>query len=301
MKEFKGKNAFITGAARGIGRSFALALGKLGMNLFITDIRIEELEAVRKELEILGVKIYTGKCNVSLFEDFEKIAAEFDKKMGDIDLIINNAGIGRGDSIERINLKTWKKVIDTNLWSVIYSTKVFLPKMITKRSGHIVNVASQGGIIGFPGQPSYITSKFAVVGLSEFMYGRLKNLGINVSVITPTIVTSQIWKINTSKIKYHPKMLEDFGKEKLDEVYRTMFDEALKKGFTPDEAVEKYIEGIKQNRLYIVDNEELFQYLALKGTNPKEFEDFIVRRHTESAQGGRKHFLKYGINLDDYQ
>ncbi|MHA2037130.1 MAG: SDR family NAD(P)-dependent oxidoreductase [Promethearchaeota archaeon] len=301
MKEFKGKNCFITGAARGIGRSFAIALGKLGMNLFITDIKIEELEKVRKELEAIGVKVYTGKCNVSLFEDFEKIATEFDKKLGNIDLVINNAGIGRGDSIERIDLETWKKVIDTNLWSVIYSTKVFLPKMIAKRSGHIVSVASQGGMIGFPGQPSYITSKFAVVGLSEFMFGRLKNLGINVSVITPTIVLTPIWTIDTSKIRYHPKMLEDHGKEKLDEVYRTIFDEALKIGFTPDEAVEKYIEGIKQNRLYIVDNEELYQYLALKGTNPREFEDFIARRHAESAEGGVKHFLKYGINLEDYQ
>ncbi|MHA2203710.1 MAG: SDR family NAD(P)-dependent oxidoreductase, partial [Candidatus Hodarchaeales archaeon] len=136
MKEFKGKNGFITGAARGIGRAFALALGKLGMNLFITDVRMEELEIVRKEVEMLGVKVYTSKCNVSLFEDFEIAAAEFEEKLGNIDLLINNAGIGRGDSIENINLAIWKKVIDTNLWSVIYSTKVFLPKMIAKRSGH---------------------------------------------------------------------------------------------------------------------------------------------------------------------
>ena len=301
MKEFKGKNGFITGAARGIGRSFALALGKLGMNLFITDIRIEELETVRKEVEMLGVKAYASKCNVSLFEEFEKVATEFNDKLGDIDLVINNAGIGRGDSIENINLATWKKVIDTNLWSVIYSTKVFLPKMIAKRSGHIVSVASQGGILGLPGQPSYITSKFAVVGLSEFMYGRLKNFGINVSVITPTVVTTQIWTINTSKIKYHPKMLEDHGKEKLDQVYSSIFDEALKQGFSPEEAVEKYIEGIKQDKLYIVDSEELYQYMGLKGTNPGKFEDFLVRKHTESAQGGKAHFLKHGIKLEDYR
>jgi len=300
MKEFKGKNCFITGAARGIGRSFALALGRLGMNLFITDVRLEELEMVRKEVEKLGVQAYAGKCNVSLFEDFEKVATEFDETLGDIDLLINNAGIGRGESIENINLATWKKVIDTNLWSVIYSTKVFLPKMIGKRSGHIVSVASQGGILGLPGQPAYMTSKFAVVGLSEFMYGRLKNSGITVSVITPTIVTTKIWTINTSKMKYHPKMLEDHGKEKLDQVYRTMFDEVLKNGFTPDEAVEKYIEGIKNDRLYIVDNEDLYQFLALKGTNPKEYEDFLAGKHLDSAQGGRGHFLKHGIKLEDY-
>lgn len=172
--------------------------------------------------------------------------------------------------------------------------------MRAKKSGHIVSVASQGGILGLPGQPSYITSKFAIVGLSEFMYGRLKNSGINVSVITPTIVTTKIWTIDTSKIRYHSKMLEDHGKEKLDQVYRTMFDKVLEEDFTPDEAVEKYIEGIKNNRLYIVDDEELYQYLALKGTNPKEFEDFISGKHFESAQGGRNHFLKHGIKLEDY-
>jgi short-subunit dehydrogenase len=271
------------------------------MNLFITDIRLENLEIVRKEIERFGVKVYASKCDVSLFEDFEKVAKEFDEKLGNIDLVINNAGIGRGDSIENINLATWKKVIDTNLWSVIYSTKVFLPKMIARKSGHIVSVASQGGILGLPGQPSYITSKFAVVGLSEFMYGRLKNLGIKVSIITPTVVATPIWRINTAKMKYHPKMLKDHGKETLDKVYSTIFDEALKHGFSPDEAVKVYIEGIKQDKLYIVDDEILFQYLALKGTSPKEFEEFIARRHAESARGGMKHFLKYGINLEDYQ
>jgi short-subunit dehydrogenase len=244
---------------------------------------------------------YASKCDVSLFEDFQKVASEFDDKLGDIDLVINNAGIGRGDSVENINLATWKKVIDTNLWSVIHSTKVFLPKMIAKKSGHIVSVASQGGILGLPGQASYITSKFAIVGLSEFMYGRLRNFGIKVSVITPTVVATPIWRINTAKIKYHPEMLKDHGKEKLDKVYSTIFDDALNKGFTPDEAVDMYIEGIKEDKLYIVDDEELFQYLALKGTNPKEFEDFLVKKHTESAQGGKKHFSKYGINLEDYR
>ncbi|MHA2472133.1 MAG: SDR family NAD(P)-dependent oxidoreductase [Promethearchaeota archaeon] len=301
MKEFKGKNCFITGAARGIGRAFALALGKLGMNVYITDIRTEELEKVRKEVEMLGVRAYASKCDVSLFEDFEKVAEEYEKTLGDIDLVINNAGIGHGDSVENINLAVWKKVIDTNLWSVIYSTKIFLPKMLAKKSGHIVSVASQGGILGLPGQPSYITSKFAVVGLSEFMYGRFRNLGINVSVITPTIVATPIWKIDTSKMKYNPKMLKDFGKEKLDEVYSTMFDEVLERGFSPEEAVEKYIEGIKQDKLYIVDNEELYQFLALKGTDPRKFEDFLVRRHIESFQGGKAHFLKHGIKLEDYR
>jgi len=93
MKEFKGKNCLITGAASGIGRSFAIALANEGMNLFITDINMEGLEKVKNEIEKVGVKVHAGKCDVSKCEDFEDMAKEFYSKLGDVDLLINNAGI----------------------------------------------------------------------------------------------------------------------------------------------------------------------------------------------------------------
>ncbi|MFX1524044.1 MAG: SDR family NAD(P)-dependent oxidoreductase, partial [Promethearchaeota archaeon] len=101
MKDLKGKNCFITGAAspKGIGRSLAIELAKEGMNMFITDIDIESLENVKKEIEYFGVKVFTSKCDVSKFEDWVRMEHEFRSKLGDIDLLVNNAGIAIGGGI----------------------------------------------------------------------------------------------------------------------------------------------------------------------------------------------------------
>ena len=300
MDDFKGKNGFITGAASGIGRSFALALAKKGMNLFITDINMEGLENVQNEVEKEGVNVIASKCDVSIYEDFEKAANDFFDKMGDVDLLINNAGIAIGGRIDDINLDDWKKVMDVNLWSVIHSIKAFLPRMMKRRSGHIVNIASGAGIIGSPEPLPYIASKFAVVGLSETFYGRLKNLGINVSVVVPAIIITDIWKPVLSNIEYPPKLLKDFGKEKLDEVYRTMSDEILKMGISPDVAVERYLSGIEKNYLYVFDNEEYYKALTAKGTEPREYEKALVEMQENRIKGSSDHFHKHGINIEDY-
>jgi short-subunit dehydrogenase len=295
-----GKNCFITGAASGIGRSFAYALAKLGTNLYITDINMDGLEKVRSEIEKNGVKVVSSKCDVSVFEDFERCSKEFIEKFGEIDLLINNAGISIGGNIADINLNDWKKVIDTNLWSMIYSIKVFLPRMIKRGSGYIATVASGAGILGSAEALPYIASKFAIVGLSESYFARLKNMGINVSVIVPWIINTAIWKPDLSKAVYHPKMLADFGKEKLDLVYNTMWDDIMEISTSSDDAVAKYIEGIKENRLYIFDNDVYYEHLALKGTNPSEYENFLVQMQVNRAQRLREHFLKHGIKLEEY-
>ena len=93
MKDLKNKNCFLTGAASGIGRSFALALAKEGMNLYISDVNMEHLEEVKKEIEEIGVKVIAAKCDVSKYEDFERAANDLHSKLGDMDLLINNAGI----------------------------------------------------------------------------------------------------------------------------------------------------------------------------------------------------------------
>jgi len=300
MKDFKDKNGFITGAASGIGRSFALALARRGMNLHITDINMDGLEKVKSEVEKRGVKVFASKCDVSKYEDFEKAANEFYEELGELDLLINNAGIGIGGRIDDIVLEDWKKVIDINLWSVIHSIKAFLPRMLKKGSGHIVNVASGAGIIGSPEPLPYIASKFAIVGLSETFYGRLRNLGINVSVVVPAIIITNIWKPDMTNFEYPPKLLKDFGKEKLDEVYGTMTEEILKAGISPDLAVKRYIRGIKKNYLYVFDNQGYYQLLAMKGNEPRQFENFLVEMQENRINGMRDHFHKHGINIEDY-
>lgn len=300
MKDFKDKNGFITGVASGIGRSFALALAKRGMNLYITDINMEGLKKVKSEVEKKGVRVFAGKCDVSKYKDFEKAAKDFYEKLGELDLLINNAGISMGFDILNIDLKVWKRVMDVNLGSIINSIKAFLPRMVKRGSGYIANVASGAGILGVAEPIPYIASKFGVVGLSETFFARLKNLGINVSVIVPMWIKTNILVIDTDKIQYPPKLLEDFGKEKLDEAYSTLMDVIAEGAISPDDAVEMYIEGIQKNQLYIFDNPYYLEALEMKGKDPKQYENMIVEGITNRGKAFRDHFNQHGINIEDY-
>jgi len=300
MKDFKNKNCFITGAASGIGRSFALKLAKEGMKLFISDIDTEGLERVQKEIEQTGAVVHSMKCDVSKLSDIENAAKAFYSKLGDVDLLINNAGIGRNVNLSNMDLERWKMVFDVNLWSVIYSLKVFLPRMLERKSGHIVNVASGAGLFGSSEPLSYITTKFAVVGLSEGIFSRLKPFGINVSVITPALIRTNIFHKGLESIEYNPKMLKDIGKEKIDEIYGSLMDNLMNTAMSPDVAVRKYIRQIKKDQLYIFDSQGTKDIIALKGKDMKEYEEFLLSYQNMQAKGIREQFEKYGLNFDDY-
>jgi len=299
MKELRNKNCFITGAANGIGRSFALALAGEGMNLFIADIDMENLEKVKNEVETAGARVYAAKCDVTKFEDFQNVAKEFYSELGNVDLLINNAGIVIGGSIFEITLDDWRELLDVNLWSIIYSIKVFLSKMVERRGGHIVNMASGAGVLGATEPLPYVASKFAVVGLSEALFGQLSSYGINVSVIVPLYIRTTIFQ--KCKIKSSQKLIDDVGEKRLREIYQSLLKEMESKAMPPDRAVKKYIEGIKNNQLYIYESKTVLRALTLKGTNPPQFEAFLKDYNKQQEEVTRKHFLKYGIDIDKYK
>jgi short-subunit dehydrogenase len=298
MKELKGKNCFITGAASGIGRSLALELAREGMEIYITDINLEGLEIVKKEIEEIGVQVFSAKCDVSEFSDWEKCEKDFKSKLGEIDLLVNNAGIAIGGNILQLGLDDWEKVIAVNLWSIIYSLKTFVPRMLARGSGHIVNVASGAGIFGSPEPLPYVTTKFAVVGLSEALFGSLNGMGLNVSVICPWVIATNIW--STSEMKVPPKLIEDVGEEKIEEIMNEVREGFLEIAVSPDDVAKIYVKEIKENKLYICDNKDYFNILALKG-KPLEFENVLKMSHAERAKNMRDRYRKWGINIDEYR
>jgi short-subunit dehydrogenase len=300
MKDLKGKNCFITGAAssKGIGRSLAIELAREGMNMFITDIDMEGLENVKKEIEELGVKVFTGKCDVSKFEDWKKCEEDFRSHLGDIDLLVNNAGIAIGGSILELELEDWEKVLGINLWSIIYSLKTFVPRMMAKRSGHLVNVASGAGILGSSEPLPYVTSKFAIVGMSESLFGSLHGLGINVSIILPWIIATNIW--TSSEARVPQKLIEDFGAQKIEEITQKAREGFIESAVSPDDVAKIYVKEIKEDKLYICDNKDYFNILELKG-KPKQYENALKFMHAQSAQNMKKLYRKAGIKIDDYR
>lgn len=300
MKELKGKNCFITGAAspKGIGRSLAIELAREGMNMYITDVDMEGLENVKKEIEELGVKVFMGKCDVSKFEDWVKCEEDFRSSLGDIDLLVNNAGIAIGGSILELELKDWEKVLGVNLWSIIYSLKTFVPRMMAKGSGHLVNVASGAGILGSTEPLPYVTSKFAIVGMSESLFGNLYGLGINVSVILPWVIATNIW--TTSEMKIPQKLIEDFGAQKIEEISQKAREGFLEIAVSADDVAKIYVKEIKENKLYICDNKDYFNILEVKG-KPDQYERVLKFMHAQSAKNTKDMYRKAGINIEDYR
>jgi len=255
-KELKGKNCLLTGAASGIGRALAFRLAKEKVNLFLVDLDMEKLEQVKQELEPMGIKVFTGRCDVSSLEDLEKLAEEVYSQLGDLDILINNAGIAAGGFVENIGLDDWKRVLDINLWSIIYSINVFLPHMLERGEGYIVNTGSGAGIVGLPNHIPYVTSKFAVVGISEALYAELSGKGIDISVICPTIIKTNI--IDRSPIAAPPEYLEKIEseqekQEKLEEFRKVFWEIYTRKATNVDQAANSYVKGLKKRKLYIFD------------------------------------------------
>jgi short-subunit dehydrogenase len=297
LKDFNEKNCFITGAASGIGRSFAIALANEGMNLFISDINLEGLHRVKEEIEKIGVKVYAEKCDVSSISDWEKISKNFFSKLEHLDLLINNAGTAIGGDILELELEDWKYVLNTNLWSIIHSLKVFLPHMYERHSGHIVNIASGAGVFASAEPIPYITSKFAVVGLSEALFGQLHSQNIKVSVVIPSYVRTNIF--SNVKMKYSKKLIERYGENKIEEIYRLFLEEISKSAMSPDKAVKRYVRGIKKDQLYVYDMRSVLGPLSLKA-NPPLYERFLIDYNKNSIQTTKDHFLKFGIDLDSF-
>lgn len=269
MKKLKGKNCLITGAASGIGRSLALGLAREGMHLFLADIDMGGLEKVREEIKESGTKVFLGKGDVSKYEDVERLAHEFHATLGDVDLLINNAGIAGAGLIEDVTLAEWKQVIDVNTWSIIYAIRVFLPGMIQRGSGHIVNTGSGAGIVGIPYHAQYIASKFAVVGITEALYSEIKHThkNINFSVICPTFLKTNI--IDRTPVSVPYSLFADVDREEIEsrmDEFKSIFWEKYNEGAPPvDRVVKQYIKGIKKNKLYIFDMVQLRIALLLKG------------------------------------
>ena len=299
MKDLFGKNCLITGAANGIGKAFAKLFALEGMNLYLTDIDVEGLEVLKAEIENTRIKIVIGKCDVTNIEDFKRIAADFHSKMGDTDMLLNNAGIAIVGNILDITLEDWKAILDVNLMGIVHSLKVFLPEMIERRSGHIVNMASGAGIFGSTEPLPYIASKFAVVGISEALFGQLSQYGIKVSVIVPSYIRTNIF--HTSRVRYPQAVLDDIGEVKLKEIYKSILDDMQSKAIPPERAVKKYIKGIKEEQLYISDMNAALSIFTMKGMQPRQFEEFLKNYNLQSAKTAQSHFAKFGIDIEKYK
>jgi NAD(P)-dependent dehydrogenase (short-subunit alcohol dehydrogenase family) len=188
-RSLSGKVVAITGGARGIGRATARALISQGAKVAIGDIDAGLVEQTAQELGAGTVGLPLDVTNRASFDGF---LTEVENRLGPLDVVINNAGIMPiGPFVEETDA-TAHRMIDINLNGVIYGSKLALQRFLPRRRGHLVNVASSAGKSGFPGGATYCATKHAVVGLSEAIRAEVRDQGIDVSIVMPIVVNTEL-------------------------------------------------------------------------------------------------------------
>jgi len=184
-----GRVVAITGGARGIGKATATELIRRGARVAIGDLDVELAEKTAEELG--GGAVAIG-LDVTDRESFAGFLDETERQLGNVDVLINNAGIMPIGRFAEEDDLTAKRMIDINLHGVIFGTKLAMARMEPRGTGHIVNIASQAGKAGLPGGATYCATKHAVVGLSEAVRAELDGTGVEVSVVMPAIVNTEL-------------------------------------------------------------------------------------------------------------
>ncbi len=182
------KVALITGATRGIGKQISLTLAKEGYDIAL-NYRTEndELEDLKKQIEGLNVKCLPIKGDVSSYEDCENMTKQVIERFGQIDVLVNNAGITKDTLLVRMKKEDFESVIDVNLVGTFNMTKNVAGYMMKARSGRIINISSVVGIAGNAGQSNYSASKAGIIGFTKSLAKELASRNILVNAVAPRL------------------------------------------------------------------------------------------------------------------
>ena len=196
------KNALVTGASRGIGRSIAIQLAEEGYNVAVNYAgNREKAEAVVEEVKAKGVESLAIQANVANGDEVKAMIKEVVNQFGTVDVLVNNAGITRDNLLMRMKESEWDDVIDTNLKGVFNCIQKVTPQMLRQRSGSIINLSSVVGAVGNPGQANYVATKAGVIGLTKSAAKELASRNITVNAVAPGFIVSDMTDALTDDLK----------------------------------------------------------------------------------------------------
>ncbi len=188
-----GKVALVTGASRGIGRAIAIALAKEGA--FIAVNYANKAGAAQEVVDIIrgaGSDAMAIQADIANLTAVEEMVSAITEKKGRIDILVNNAGVWRGGKLHNVEPSDWDKVLDTNLKGMLCCTRAVLPFMLENNEGKIINISSVIGIVGYPGDTIYGTSKAGILGFTKSLAKEVARKGINVNAIAPGIISTDM-------------------------------------------------------------------------------------------------------------
>ena len=270
------KIAVVTGTSTGIGFETALALAREGYYTYATMRDTTKSQKIKELGQKENLKINVLKLDV---DDKNSVKTAIQKILDEkqrIDVLVNNAGWGLWGCVEDVSVDEFKAQFDTNFFSIIRLIQEVGPAMRKQGSGTIVNVSSVVGRIGFPASPAYISSKFALEGLSESLRFELAPFGIDVVIIEPGVIKTNFMK--------NMKMAEKYGPES---VYMDITDKVVsgvkmmcEMGTDPKEVADAIVKATKdENPLprYIVGNDASMFLEAKKNKTDLEFENYLKK------------------------
>jgi 3-oxoacyl-[acyl-carrier protein] reductase len=238
MELLKGKKALITGAGKGIGKALALALAQEGVSVALLARTTADLEKVAEEVTAFGVEAFVVQANVANLESVNSATEKVLNSFGTIDILINNAGIGRFGNFMDLEVASWEEIIQVNLMGAYYVTRAFLPQMIERKTGDIINISSTAGLNGNAMTSAYSASKFGLIGMTDSLMKEVRKHNIRVNCLTPsTVATDMALDLN----------LTDGNPEKV---------------MQPEDIAELLVSQLKLNRRVVVVNSSIWS------TNP---------------------------------
>jgi 3-oxoacyl-[acyl-carrier protein] reductase len=185
MKDLNGKNIIVTGASGGIGNSIVEKLNDVGANILASGTKIEKLEKLKSQFNKIKILKFDISQNEKIEEFIENSTSELG---GNLDCIVNNAGITQDNLAIRMSLDEWKKVIDINLTSTFLMSKFAIKKMLKNKSGKVINITSVVGHTGNLGQANYTASKAGIVAMSKSLAIEYAKKNININCISPGFI-----------------------------------------------------------------------------------------------------------------
>jgi len=256
MTAIEGAVALVTGAANGIGRATALALARRGAKLVLVDIDPQPIAAVADEIIAAGGEALPLALDLAREDSFPEMRRRTLERFGTIDIVMNNVGVLVSGQPQDIPLAEWERIINLNLMGVIRATHLFLPDLLAKGSGHVVNTASFAGLFPYAwDRLPYATTKGAIVTLTEGLALYLKPRGIGVTLLCPGPVRTAIGK--SLKVYTQGLSLRGPGAQ-----FAMLEAEAVG---------EMVADAIRDNRFFLPTDPQVQPLLAARGADPEGF------------------------------
>ena len=270
------KVALVTGSSSGIGFETSLALARNGYHTFATMRNLGKDEKIKQIIEKEDLSVEILELDVDSEESVNRAIKTVSEKKGRIDVLVNNAGYGMWGTVEDVSIDEFKKQFETNFFSIIRLIQKVAPIMRKQGSGNIVNISSVAGRIGFPVSPAYISSKFALEGLSESLRFELMPFGVNVIIIEPGVIKTNFF----DSMKLSEKSQQDSTYKEITDKVISGVKMMAEMGTDPKEVSDTVMKALKDEKplpRYVVGNDAMMFLEAKKMKTDAEFENYLKK------------------------